>query len=102
VDSRIIHFDAPTGLSDNQVNQTKFMISPNPSDGLFTLHVSSADEQAFIISVKDVTCKEVLKKYCPFNSELKETVNLAGSPKGIYFVHFQNDHFSEIRKVIIK
>lgn len=102
VDSRIIHFDAPTGQSNINSNQTKFMVSPNPSNGLFTVHVSSGAEEAFTISVMDVSGKTIFKKTCPRTPELKETVNLEDYPRGIYFVHFLNDHFSEVRMVIIK
>ena len=102
VDSRIIHFDAPTGQSNINSNQARFMVSPNPSNGVFTVHVSSWAEEAFTISVMDVSGKTIFKKTCPRTPELKETVNLEDYPKGIYFVHFLNDHVSEVRMVIIK
>ncbi|MEI6434198.1 MAG: choice-of-anchor V domain-containing protein [Bacteroidota bacterium] len=102
VDSRIVHFDAPTGFSEGSENSMIFSISPNPSDGRFVLHVNYPAEQPFSITIKDISGVKVLAKAWNSALKLQEEINLADYPKGIYFVQISADHFSAVRKVIIK
>ncbi|MCX6277244.1 MAG: T9SS type A sorting domain-containing protein [Bacteroidetes bacterium] len=102
VDLRIVHFDAPTGKSEVVGSSMVFSISPNPSDGRFALHVNYSVDEPFNLTISDVSGVKVLAKSWNSTMNLQEELNLTDYPKGIYFVQISNDHFSAVRKVIIK
>ena len=102
VDSRIIHFDPPTGLQEVAGNSLILNVSPNPCDGRFVLHANHPVEEPFSLTISDVSGVPVLAKSWDSTVKLQEEINLTDHPKGIYFVQIRNDHFSAVLKVIVR
>ncbi len=99
VDTRVIHFDGPTGISDAQA-QAGMTVSPNPSTGIFYLRVSGITEA--IVTISDICGRQVLLQTMQFASTRTEQINLDGQPKGLYLVKIQTSTRSLVRKLVIE
>jgi len=86
--------------SDNQDN--KFILYPNPSEGIFNLKFNTADTKLNKVEVTDITGKVILQQQYDQNERYAEEIDLLGKPKGIYFINvtLSDDLYS--RKVIIR
>ncbi len=100
-DSRIIHFDGPTGIADAQ-HTIGMTISPNPSTGLFKLSISGLNERNATISVTDITGRTIVLHTLSFAPIQPEQFDLSGYPKGLYFVKIQTGSESMVRKLVIE
>ena len=100
-DSRIIHFDGPTGIADAQ-HTIGMTISPNPSTGLFKLSISGLNERNATISVTDITGRTIVLHTLSFAPIQPEQFDLSGYPKGLYFVKIQTGSESIVRKLVIE
>jgi hypothetical protein len=84
------------GITEEVQNKT-FTVSPNPSNGIFTLHSPQLLQNAEI-TVTDVR-ETVLQKFQ--KTTLNEvTINLEHHNCGIYFIEIHSESFKEIIKVI--
>lgn len=80
-----------------------FEVVPNPGSGIFTVVFKSEQKTPQMLAVCDATGKFVyLKTIREFNGELKETVDLSGSPRGIYIFEIEWGNGREVKKVIVQ
>jgi hypothetical protein len=78
-------------------------VQPNPGNGVFVLTYKSEQKGSLTLSVTDATGKYVyLKSIRDFSGELKETIDLTGNPKGIYFFEVEGDKDREMKKVVFQ
>ena len=99
VDSRIIHFDGPTGIGDNQQIQISMVISPNPSTGIFSLRMTGIDQEQANVTVSDIRGKIIVHR--AVQTPEMEQFDLSGFPKGMYLVKVQTVKSSVIHKLVI-
>lgn len=80
-----------------------FEVVPNPGSGLFTVTFKSEQKSPQMLAVCDATGKFVyLKTIREFNGELKETVDLSNSPRGIYIFEIEWGNGRDLKKVIVQ
>lgn len=83
-----------TGIGD--VNVMKFIVSPNPSTGIFYIE----GKKEFQYEVIDVLGKKVVED---FSLNRKGTINLFEQPKGIYFIRIiTSDNENEVVKLLLQ
>ena len=86
--------DAPiTGINKNQKDATTFSIYPNPTNGLFTIKLSTTDAE---IIVTDILGKQVLK-----TQSNQKLMNLNLEKSGTYFVLVKTKQGTSTRKLVI-
>ena len=77
-------------------------MSPNPSEGLFSINVSGVNNQHVRITVTDNTGKSVYtNEFLSAEPTVKKLIDITTLPKGIYFVRVENDSQFRINKMII-
>jgi hypothetical protein len=78
-----------------------FQVLPNPGNGIYSVVFKSEVRGQLMLAVSDATGKYVyLKTIRDFNGELKEMVDIASNPKGIYIFEIESDNGRESKKVI--
>lgn len=94
-------FSACTGISEIS-NPFRFILYPNPSDGVFTLHSGSVNEP-FVLSMTSLTgVQSFRQRIIPGNSGLTRVIDPGDIPPGVYMVNLQGATFNTILKVIIR
>jgi hypothetical protein len=87
-----------TGLNQIDDPRTEVKISPNPSDGSFSIELNS--NEGLDISIKNIQGQEV---YHSFNNTLDRIqVNLDKPAKGLYFLHLQNERGVITKKIVLQ
>ena len=81
------------GISD--VSAHSFLVSPNPSNGVFNVNLNSESENA-TYSIFDISGKRIL------NGSLNQSLNLdlSKKPQGIYFLSITNSNGTETIKLV--
>jgi hypothetical protein len=76
-------------------------VSPNPSNGIFTIQMKSDREEVIsvrvISSLNSVAFKE---DHIIVNGSLTRTVDLSHAPDGIYFLYIETDQSTYMRKLV--
>jgi hypothetical protein len=87
-----ISLDPYVGIQEvSRNNPVSLNVSPNPSTGVFHLTAAGLNNQLESrITVHDVTGRLVVMKNVPPSVSLKETLDLSGFGKGIYFLSLRN------------
>ncbi len=102
IDTRIIHFDWPTGVADAKNGQIGMVISPNPSHGLVTLKVSGIDGEDATITICDITGRTIGQRTMNSGDIHQERFDLSAFPHGLYLVKIQSETGSLVRKLVIE
>ncbi|MBK7653031.1 MAG: T9SS type A sorting domain-containing protein [Flammeovirgaceae bacterium] len=76
----------PTGMAENSAETIS--ISPNPSQGIFTVSSTDMSAASLAIEVTDVKGKIVFN--APSFLSGTVTVDISSQPKGMYFVKISN------------
>jgi hypothetical protein len=83
-----------TGINYLQVTQGN-------SSSQFTVNYKSDNHGPITIMVFDITGKYVyLKNYGDFDGDLKETIDLNASPRGIYVLEVEGNSSRETKKIV--
>ena len=86
------------GISEVNNNQ-EITISPNPSNGIFTIH--SERTKVKQIKIMNILGEEILKQWTMDTSTSSVTIDMNGYAKGIYFVQITDENKNEINKKIV-
>lgn len=80
-------------LSDDDVETTKFSVSPNPTNGIvsFNTHLSSSIEKA---TLYDINGRNIVVKISD------NTIDLRNLPSGVYLLHILYNNSIAIKKII--
>jgi hypothetical protein len=101
-DTRIIHFDGPTGIADGTAGQISMTISPNPSAGLFKLSLGGMESRNVTVTVSEITGRPIIQRSFDTSVINPLQFDLTGYPKGLYLVKVQTVGQSVIRKIVIE
>jgi hypothetical protein len=94
----------PNGIIEGNNNQlNNISITPNPSDGLFTLQFNSLITGIIKIKVKNATGQFLLEKeyQCTSTGTHKVSFDMLKQPKGIYFVELVQKSETVIVKLLL-
>ncbi len=89
------------GIVKHLPEQDGIGIYPNPSNGIFTVECKQCREVQHISVISEVGL-EVFAKNIPENKQpLKETIDLSGLAKGIYFIRLTGNNDIKVGKLLI-
>ena len=95
-------YNYSTSINDNQLDETKIMVSPNPSNDYFNIHFANPENRKYNLYIYN-SKEQLVKKYEEINSnEIKiESENLEA---GIYFLQLKNNEekFRKSKFIILK
>lgn len=97
----IAKYDNPINvcnLNNNDFEENKFTLYPNPSNGLVTISAKGIDESA-VVNIYDISGKILLSE--EINSELT-TLDLGNFIKGIYIIELNNEGKNSHQKLILQ
>lgn len=86
---------ATNGLAENGSNE--LTIGPNPTTGPVQVQLPSMPEQGTILSVIDLTGRTVFRERM---SSRSLSIDLSGSPAGLYFVRLASPSAEQVVKVV--
>jgi hypothetical protein len=93
----------PAGIGSNGSNAFGAILTPNPSNGAFSLVISGVLNTPVGISISDLTGKEIYsEKETSTSSAMTKVIDLTGNPKGIYFVKVTTDQHSVSKKLVLQ
>jgi len=85
-----------SGFSD------KVNLYPNPSGGKFILEINNALGERYQVEIVDPTGKVIWNGHIENQgTHISESIDLSGSPAGLYFVKVHNKNFNSVKKLII-
>jgi hypothetical protein len=76
-------------------------VSPNPSDGIFTIQLKSDGEE--VVSIRIISALNSVafeENKIPINGSLTRTIDLSHVTDGIYFLYVETDQSTYIRKLV--
>jgi hypothetical protein len=103
--SDVVHITLtfPAGIGDNSSGVFGITISPNPTNGLFTLVIHGIRNTEARITITDLTGKEIYSENGNASTnDLSKEINLAGYPKGTYFIKVLTDQHSTTNKLVLQ
>ena len=101
-DSAAIIVDLCTGINSLSSNGD-VTIYPNPTNGMFTIHVSNADFNEMVITVADIQGREVYKTTDKnIASDYNKQISMDGMAKGIYYIKLSYGGQVTVKKLIIE
>lgn len=95
----VVKLDNLTGIEENYIEGLNLIISPNPGNGMFTLHISSAllSDGPVYLNVYDMTGRLVWQEGI---KHVVSNINLQSMPDGIYLFRVANKNKLHSKKVV--
>ncbi len=91
-----------TGIEE-MASESHLLVFPNPSNGVFRIHLQGVKYQDCSISIRNLQGKELFKQAIKTNgSDHDEMIDLSAYANGIYFLLIENDQFTISRKLLKK
>ena len=94
-----VRLSSTTGIIPFKENNIK--IYPNPSNGIFNLEISDAENSTYTVKVFDIIGVVVYTNTITGTTYLKEQIDISKNAKGMYFLSIESDNGSVISKRII-
>lgn len=88
----------PTGIAENNIQNTT--ISPNPSNGKFTIKNYDALFGNYSLEVYNVLGEKI--KFAELKQQSLDEIDISDSPKGIYFIKVYSGQKMQIEKIVIQ
>lgn len=85
-----------TGISENPFGNSDWSITPNPSSGIFNIHVMGS---SFKLQVFDLNGKLILNTHSPEN---KFQLDMQGYSAGLYFLKITTAESQYVAKIILE
>ena len=101
-DSLLVIIINSVGVADAQ-EEISVNIVPNPSNGRFTVAVSTYQNRIFDITIVNPLGKVIIEESAiDFSNISKKSFEVGDAPSGIYFVIVQNNNSRTVKKLMIK
>jgi hypothetical protein len=100
IDNINLHFGSPTGIVD-LANGEYLSLYPNPSTGILNVDAKFTTSKSLNVTVTDMLGNVVYTNNYEKSAQQKFTVDLTNQSNGIYFVKFENENGSDIKKINI-
>jgi hypothetical protein len=95
-------FSPCNGIGLNSNEAFNISLSPNPSQGIFTLKVTGLQNRGSSLTITDIQGKSIVREELNGTKTVSRQLDLSGYPKGIYFVKVQNADQVKIEKMVIQ
>lgn len=93
----------PVGIGNNATGAFGVTISPNPSNGNFTLVIHGLKNGEARLLISDLTGKEIYRENgISATNDLIKEISLSGNPKGIYLIKVTTDQQSTTKKLVLQ
>jgi hypothetical protein len=97
-----ILIDPCTGIPDPATLKLGLQVSPNPTNGLFTLTLTNGNKGPVDLVITDASGRTVLQSTLTSDKPVVSIpVDLGRQPSGIYVVKVKSDHEIETEKVVV-
>jgi len=102
--SSVVHITLtfPAGIGNKASSVFGITLTPNPSNGIFTLVVNGVENTEARITITDLAGKEIYSESVNSPTVLTRDINLSGFPKGIYFVKVRTDQQTSTKKLVLQ
>jgi hypothetical protein len=92
----------PDGIGENASTPFGFTLSPNPSNGIFTMTLTGLQNSEGIITISDLTGRSVYSEQGISGNNVTKEMNLSEIPKGTYIVKVTADQQIVTRKLVLQ
>jgi hypothetical protein len=89
-------------IPENSSEAFALYLSPNPSQGIFTIKITGLQNQESNLTVTDIQGKPILGETLKAAKTVSRQLDLSTYPKGIYFVKVQSDGQIQTEKMVIQ
>lgn len=96
--SLTVGVDEVDAVADNRT----FAVSPNPTNGEFTIKAESSEPTTYTLNVRNMLGQVVFNEQVSLNGQLTKNMNLSNLDKGVYFVSLENDQDKLVKKIVLK
>jgi len=103
--SDVVHITLtfPDGIGNHSSEAFGITLSPNPTNGIFTLVIHGIRNTEARITITDLAGNEIYsEKETASTIDLTKNLNLAGYPKGTYFVKVLTDQHAATNKLVLQ
>jgi len=97
-----IRFSNDAALSIDEQDMVDFVISPNPSSGVFNVDFSTELSGKHFISVVDVLGREVYSNQNVVKPGERIRIDISNYPKGMYSVILRSESNAIVKKIILE
>jgi hypothetical protein len=102
IDAVNLTFSPCNGIPENSNDALTLAVSPNPSQGIFTLKITGLQNQGSSYTISDIQGKTIIREDLHGSKTESRQMDLTNYPKGIYFVKVQTADQVKIEKMIIQ
>ncbi|WP_432672258.1 reprolysin-like metallopeptidase [Flavobacterium sp. SM2513] len=89
-------------LSAQQFELNNLTIAPNPNSGNFNVKFNSTSNQDVLISVYDISGRQIFAKSYPNQSVFTQNIQLDNVQAGVYLVNVQDGTQKSVRKIVVQ
>jgi hypothetical protein len=93
--------DATVGI-DQPKEFTNVSVSPNPSQGIFTVRMNGDGMNTINLKVTDLQGRVVMNKALQGNQVINEELDLSGFAKGIYNLNLYTEKGTKTVKIVVQ
>lgn len=90
----------PTGIKETESVAISADVYPNPTQGKFTLHVSSDKQTSCTITVSDVMGKVILTQTTPATGDYSTLLDLSDEAPGVYILSLSSAYSQKVIKLM--
>ncbi len=90
------------GIPENSNEAFTLSLSPNPSQGVFTIKITGLQNQESNFTVSDIQGKTILKETLQGTKTVSRQLDLSNYQKGVYFVKVQTADQVRTEKMVIQ
>lgn len=102
-DDVLIVLDPCTGIPDPATTKLGIGVSPNPTDGLFTITLNNGNKGTVTLTITDAAGRTIAEmSFIPAQKVWSETIDLSRQPSGVYTVKVTAGQETATEKVVVK
>ena len=92
----------PVGIEDADATLESVSLAPNPSNGLFTLNITSEEVVDYNMTIRDLTGQLIVNELINISGDYRRDFDLSNLAKGVYFLRLQSETDSHVEKIVIQ